>query len=236
MEKYELNEELHIEGAEYLGSDYGYDVYNIKTFEAAQEFHVAGDEHAPAGNAWAQSAEKFDQYITNSTSGQKIIFFAAENTKAVHLGVLTHASGRLSIQPAAATITCNCSFEAAQTGSNFGSTVAASAVFPLYLIPDFSATNASNENGIITASSDRTEIVGTYCGLVPSSQLNTNSEISLEGYTKIVNNCFGFYKAAAIKITESIQKVEAQAFTDYSGKILLPYASEESLPEGWDAD
>ena len=63
-----LNEQLNITGAEFIGSDFNIDLYKITTWNAAQEFVKYNDNNVKAGEAWFQNQHTFE--ANNSIYGK----------------------------------------------------------------------------------------------------------------------------------------------------------------------
>lgn len=114
-----LTEAVNIENAVHLGTAHGYDVFDILTYEAAQQFTIEDREHQ-AGAAYTQNESTFNANINDS---QHLYFFARENTNQVYGAVVkgneTHSDVTFVGQNnSSITVRCNFLFENAGENSS----------------------------------------------------------------------------------------------------------------------
>ena len=83
-----LIEAINVPGAELIGTAKGYDLFNIRTYEAAQQFVVENTQNE-AGAAYVQNENTFN---TNINENQQLYFFVMENTNRVYAGVVKSAT------------------------------------------------------------------------------------------------------------------------------------------------
>ena len=128
-----LREAIHVDGAEYIGSAHGYDVFDILTYAAAQEFRIENRDHE-AGAAYTQNESTFNANINDS---QHLYFFALENTNQVYGAIVksdsTHGDVTF-VGQAGEEITIGCNFLYENAGENSSKTYY-NKPLPFFLVP-----------------------------------------------------------------------------------------------------
>ena len=76
-----LLEHITVEGAQFIATGDGVDLFRIDTWAAAQSFVLDSDTNRQAGTVFAQNQNLFDQHITNGAN--KIYFYTTEDTNRV---------------------------------------------------------------------------------------------------------------------------------------------------------
>lgn len=127
-----LVEAINVQDAVHIGTANGYDVFDILSFSAAEQFRVENRDDR-AGSAYVQNEGTFNSNINNS---QHLYFFAEENTNKVYGAIVkstnTHASVTFVGENAEIDIVCNFMFENA--GENSSKTYS-NKPLPFFLIP-----------------------------------------------------------------------------------------------------
>lgn len=141
-----LREAINVEGATYIASANGYDLFDITTYEAAQQF-VNARNNNPAGSDWVQNEAVFNANINDRVH---LYFFANADTNQVQYGVIMgvgirnqhltigyHGNGNIDLST-------NFGVENA---SNHQAAVPADDKVPFYLLPDYSVDEYVDDNG-----------------------------------------------------------------------------------------
>ena len=89
-----LLEHINVEGAQFIATGDGVDLFRIDTWAAAQSFVLDSDTNRQAGTIFAQNQNLFDQHITNGTN--KIYFYTTEDTnRVIHAALYNHNAADL---------------------------------------------------------------------------------------------------------------------------------------------
>ena len=83
LKRRNLFEHIEVQGAEYIGSDIRYDLFLIKTWDAAEQFTANNNT---AGKVFTTDINTFNRYIVNT--GHKLFFFVESDTNHVVSAVL----------------------------------------------------------------------------------------------------------------------------------------------------
>ena len=84
-----LLEHITVEGAQFIATGDGVDLFRIDTWAAAQSFVLDSDTNRQAGTVFAQNQNLFDQHITNGAN--KIYFYTTEDTnRVIHAALYNH--------------------------------------------------------------------------------------------------------------------------------------------------
>ena len=140
-----LHEAINVPGAQHIGTAKGYDLFDITTFEAAQQF-VNASSNALAGTDWVQNASTF-----NSNIGEHLhlYFFVLENTNRVKYGVIkgrgTDDQSLVINTTKNTNITLNVNFSLENTTHDLN--VAGGDPVPLFLLPDIDIEEAVGRDG-----------------------------------------------------------------------------------------
>lgn len=217
--KLKLKEELHVEGLQFLGNAYGFDVYRATTYDGAQAL-VVGNTNQLAGEGFVNSQDTFNAHINEEV---RLYFFVRENTNHVFMGCIS-GQGRhnLVIQETNLNISTNYLFQNI-TGDHV---VLENAIIPLFLIPEF---EYNGHDGIIIQDND---ILGTYAGLIDPQ--NIPEQVELSNINDIKTNAFKHYPVPVVTLGENISHIKSNAFFDYRGTIRCAAESpSDGATEGW---
>ena len=84
-----LLEHITVEGAQFIATGDGVDLFRIDTWAAAQSFVLDSDTNRQAGAVFAQNQNLFDQHITNGAN--KMYFYTTEDTnRVIHAALYNH--------------------------------------------------------------------------------------------------------------------------------------------------
>ena len=219
-----LVEAVQVDGADFIGNANGYDLFQVRTWQAATEFVRAGTEYS-AAECWIHNEATFTQHIDNERV--KFFLLAREDTNEVVMGILTGiGQDSFLVKPFDTRIKLN-NFSIESGTENPAREIPANfvGVAPLFLLPDFSY---SGENGM---SIEDGVLTGTYAGLVEA----VPQAITIpDNVTTIKTNAFTNFPAATVTIGTQVVNMEPNAFRDFGGHIEVEF---ESLEEaGWPAD
>jgi len=131
-----LIEAINVPGAEHIGTAWGYDVFDIRTYEAAQQF-VVENTTSEAGDAYTQNEQTFN---ANINENQRLYFFVESNTNHVYSGAVKSDTTQSSISIYGE----NCDL---QLNVNFlfeVNTRNKRKIFPFFLIPNIHVDNATD--------------------------------------------------------------------------------------------
>lgn len=219
-----LIEAINVPGAELIGTAKGYDLFNIRTYEAAQQFVVENTRNE-AGAAYVQNENTFN---TNINENQQLYFFVMENTNHVYAGVVKSATTNSDIDIAGqngnTTIHANFLFEANHTTT-------LSRNLPLFLIPGIVIAN--RQENLIVENGDT--LVAVLPQLTPEAIINldlTTSEI-----THINHNAFSFNQAInTLILGDNIISLGSGNVFDNVEHIIITWREKPAdWPENWSA-
>ena len=221
FKKNKLTEDLHIDGATFIGSAYGFDVYDVKTWAAAEQFALSevssrdGADISTAGTAFLRSEQIFNRHINETI---KLYLFVEEGTNKTHLAAIRHDNqahirfaGKFEI------IIPTYLFETVAGAEKETAICDIDKVYPLYLLPEH---DYNGHDGLII---DDRIVKGTYNGLVDPN--NIPEEVKLTDIIKIKASAFEGYIVPNVVIEDTVRKIERNAFYNYTGAIKC--ASEE---------
>ena len=172
-----INEAINIPGAELIGTAKGYDLFDMRTYAAAQQF-VVETTNTPAGAAYAQNEATFNQNINEA---QHLYFFVESETNHVYAGAVksnnTHSDVTIKGNNAEISIHVNFLFEINGRNKN--------KIFPLFLIPNINVSDAVG-NLIIRD----TMLEAVLPQLTPDESISL--DLSATSITSIDNYAFSF--------------------------------------------
>jgi len=215
-----LTEAINVQGADLIGTAKGYDLFDIRTYEAAQQF-VVENTNIPAGTAYVHNEATFNGNIDEN---QRLYFFVESNTNKVYAGVVKgpNTNSNISIpgERGSINIEVNFLFET-------NTISAAKRIFPFFLIPGIRVDDAV-DNLIIK---DNT-LLAVLPQLTPLEQIDLDLT-SFNNITKIDKDAF-YYRMDVNTLTlgENIQNVPNSAF-DAVQNIVITWIEK---PEGWSDD
>lgn len=203
-----INEELHVDGLDFLGSAYGYELYDARTYEGAQALTV-GATNQRAGEGWTRDAGTF---AANINDRLHLYLFVIENTNHAIMGCLNQGQNSLQIEINRTRYNLenvNYIFQDVNGEAKIGGDV----ILPLFLLPHFTYTNG--EKGLIFSAES---IVANYKGLLNPQQI-PEEEVIPEGINRIRENAFSGYPVPSVTIDNPNINIQANAFADYTGTI-----------------
>lgn len=228
-----LTEELHIDGLNFLGNAYGYDVYDVKTWAAAQSLVTNDDSETPAGQAYTSTEDIFNRNI-----GERLhlYVFVYENTNKVRLASINQNSGILNVKDKCSIQILNYSFEGrtAEGQSSTTNTLENNEIIPFFLLPD---VEYKGFNGLIFNDS-KTAVIGTYNGFIDPSNVPTEVVIPEPINSIAKPNAFKDFAIRNVIIENYIQSIVANAFKGYTGTIRCAVEEPEEAPwaDNWNGD
>ena len=226
-----LTEAVNIENAIHIGTAHGYDVFDILTYEAAQQFTIEDRDHQ-AGAAYTQNESTFNSNINES---QHLYFFARENTSQVYGAVVksnnTHSDVTfVGSNNASVTIRCNFLYENA--GENSSKTYY-NKPLPFFLVPGANFEGQCPEidclyieDGVLSAA------------LLHFADIPTNELLTLDNMprriTSIAADAFNYgLEVDVIKLDEHIEALPAHCMDKVHNRILVTMLE---IPFHWDPE
>ena len=222
-----LNEAIQVDGAIFIDSAKGFDLFDITTWAAAQEFENDSD-NVFAGESYVQSETTFNDNINEH---QHLYFFVRENTNKVVAAVVkgSNTSSRIGIKNLSSSLIIHTNYQL-ENCDNHQSEISDLNI-PLYLIPGathkYSNMEVDPANGIAISDGDLQAVVGCLCR---SSELN---ELNLEHCRRVVKNAFTWGVSIGDIILSPETEIPNKALRDTTGRIKVK-AFEK--PENWPAD
>ena len=127
-----LLEAINIENAQFIGSSKGFDLFDIITWDAAEQFVVENTQNN-AAQTYVNDRQTFENNINES---QHLYFFARENTNQVFGAAVKSNSTSSNVTfknngSNSVSVRCNFLFESALRENSLASDL----ILPLYLIP-----------------------------------------------------------------------------------------------------
>lgn len=218
-----LLEAVNIPDAQFIGSHHGFDLFDVRTYEAAQAFET--ENHQPAGAAYTQSEQTFNSNINDNL---RLYFFTREDTNVVVAGVIKSDTTRSTITfegHDGANIALECNFEYESVNRN-NNVIPVDLKLPLFLIPQVSVQDDFNDGLII--------INHEIKALLP--HLSENTEIDLvvpEFVTSIASNAFN-YGLPVGNITIDITHTSQMSPYAMNGVTQNIFVNAFEKPEDWD--
>lgn len=220
----QLKEELHIEGADFLGNAFGFDVYKINTWNAAQQFvgKTRDEQEKPAGEVWTSREEVFNTHI--GRNNLYLYYFVNENTNNVLAAAINKDNQVLKIVNKDYAIV-GLNYWVKMSGSS--EKIPENIIIPLFLLPNLIYTG---KDGLIFSSDNRI-LYGNYKGLLNPSSLPELVKIP-ESIVTIKSFAFKDYPVANVLVDTNVLEVSPHAFDDYSGIIDIGFENpEEALKD-----
>ena len=223
-----LNEAIQVEGAEYIGSANGYDVFDILTYAAAQQFTVEDREHL-AGAAYTQNEATFNSNINES---QHLYFFARENTNNVYGAIVKSANttGDVTfIGEDNCSITVRCNFMFENAGENSSNTYY-NRPLPFFWIPGASFDGQVPEYDCLCVQGGILKAALIQFADVPQNHLLALDDLP-EVITSIDKDAFNYgLEVDVIKLTDRIHNLPDHCMNKIHNRILV---SMLEIPDDW---
>lgn len=194
-----LKEAVNIENAIHIGTAKGYDLFDILTYDAAQEF-FNGNSTTRAGQVYVQNEMIFN---LNINEHQKLYFFAKENTRNVYAGAvrIPQTSSKITIKSSEGEVELytNFLFESHSQGG----------IIPLFLIPNIEVDNAIG-NLII-----KDNVLEAVLPQLTADDVITDLDLTkFPQITAIKKGAFDFMPIINLKIGENVKTVPENAFSN----------------------
>lgn len=227
-----LVEAINVPEAVHIGTAHGYDVFDILSFSAAQQFRVENRDDR-AGSAYTQNENVFNANINDS---QHLYFFAEENTNKVYGAAVKGNNTRSNVtfigeQGTSINILCNFMFENA--GENSSKTYY-DRPLPFFLIPGASFEGQSEDISCFYVDNLGT-LIAALAQFYESEQdeLLVLDNMSIEVIT-ISSKAFDFgVEVDVIKLGDHIQVLPAHCMDKVHNRILVTALE---APSNWDPD
>lgn len=194
-----LKEAVNIENAIHIGTAKGYDLFDILTYDAAQEFFNR-DSATRAGQAYLRDESSFNHNINEH---QKLYFFAKENTRNVYAGAVSvpQPSSKITIKSSEGEVELytNFLFQSQPQGE----------IIPLFLIPNIKVDGAI-DNLII-----RNTVLEAVLPQLTAEDMITDLDLTkFPQITTIKKGAFDFMPIINLKIGENVKNVPENAFSN----------------------
>ena len=213
FKKDKLTEDLHIDGATFLGTAYGFDVYRILTWDAAEQFEPVeaveyeGTRYETAGRIFIRSRNTFEGNINEQV---RFYLFALEGSNKVAWGALSlNQKCQINLSNKNFSFTLN-NYVLQSSNIVEGDTVNLDSDLPLFLLPDI---QYNGHNGVII---NNDTVLGTFNGLVDAEHAPAEVRINAQ---KIKTNAFAGYVVPTVIIERDVKQIESNAFNGYAGQI-----------------
>ena len=229
----QLKEELHIEGAEFLGNAFGFDFYKISTWNAAQQFtgKTREEEVKPAGEIWTNSEDVFNAHI--GRNNLYLYFFVTENTNSVLAACINNINGDEQVIKFADKdyVISKVNYCLQMSGSS--AKIPSNITLPLFLLPDL---RYKGKDGLILSNDERT-IYGNYKGLLNPASLPELVKVP-ETVRTINSYAFKDYPVGNVLVDTNVIQVRSHAFDDYNGIIDIGFENPEDAlnRQSWASD
>lgn len=246
MQKINLKENLNIKGLEFIGSDYGMDLYKINSFDAGMQLKNAYPEHEDDVFLFALVEEeqkdtldtikaRFNTYFSEGKQ-YSIYAFTDSGTNKVRLFAMNAPVNRktnlITFNPPNQRFTVkfnNYILDETNYGSNYNEMrLHYAKCYPLYLLPNL---NLDINSPFIVNSLNQHSIVAFYPSLFGeiSSEINFPNDNSLTAIeSNVLKTVINTYpnKRFIINIPKNIKSIESNAFDGFKGLIQLSIKKE----------
>lgn len=217
-----LKEAVNIENAIHIGTAKGYDLFDILTYEAAQEF-FNGNSDTRAGQVYVRDETTFN---SNINEHQKLYFFARENTRDVYAGavIISQASSRITIKSGEG-ITVKSGEGGVELHTNFLFQYHPhKGIIPLFLIPKIEVDGAIG-NLII-----RNNVLEAVLPQLTDEDIIADLDLTkFPQISAIKKGAFDFMPIINLKIGEDVKTVPENAFSNVQS-IIVDWIEK---PSGW---
>ena len=229
-----LTEAVNIENAVHLGTAHGYDVFDILTYEAAQQFTIEDRDHQ-AGAAYTQNESTFNANINES---QHLYFFAKENTNKVY-GAAVKGNGTHSdvtfVGQNNSSITIRCNFLFENAGENSSKTYYDKPL-PFFWIPGASFEGQTPFSEDSTEGCLYVEDGVLAAALIQFADAPLGEHIPLDNMPRRINSlssdAFNYgVEVDVIKLDERFEALPAHCMDKVHGRILVTMSE---APFHWD--
>lgn len=206
-----LSEAIQVQGANLIGTAKGYDVFDIITYEAAQQFVIEDTQNA-AGNAYISGGEA--SFNANINDTQHLYFFVQEDTNRVYGAVVksanTTGSYTFKSRASGAEVNAHGNFMYENAGEN-SCTFYSDRPLPLFLIPNLSVNNVNNKGLYI----DHNVLLANLPQLTAEAVINIDTGEEQPQILEIANKACSFgLPIDSIIIKSNVTSVGKNSMTD----------------------
>ena len=231
-----LLEHINVEGAQFIATGNGVDLFRIDTWAAAQSFVLDSDTNRQAGSIFAQNQTLFDQHITNGSN--KIYFYTTENTnRVIHAALYNHnATDLITLSNGQQYRIRNYSLEGLPRREMPDELLTADT---LEWLPDITVTPVQTNNAEETPD---TEITGEVADVETPANNTTPEDNTNDGSTadtnttpnpenNVANNNASFSADLKIKVVKGEGVVVGVRRKEYpNGALVIPEYTENGIP------
>lgn len=218
-----LTEAINIQGAELIGTAKGYDLFDMRTYAAAEQF-VIENTTTRAGQVYIQNEQTFNQHINER---QRLYFFVESDTNHVFGAAISGSNNYSDItirgnHNASITLRANFMFEA-------NGRQAQNIIFPFCLIPNVQFNNARNSL-IINEN--------TLVAVLPQLEPSMSIDLDLNNYPDITHigvNAFNFNQhISSLTLSDNIVRLDSNVMFDAVDNIIIPWSEKpDQWPDDW---
>lgn len=236
LKRRNLFEHFEVQGAEYIDSDIRYDLFLIKTWDAAEQFTANNNT---AGKVFTTDINTFNRYIVNNTQN-KLFFFVESDTNHVVSAVLKDGSNHNFSYSEDINFKVNFEYENEQGIGVYNENLK----LPFYLIPGLTYGEYNNNLGLIIQNNCLLQLNQYFAN--PSNR-SIQELVIPDTVLKIQSNAFNEktsdeYNINFIIIPDSVETVEKnavrQSFIENHSELegICSEISDVDIPEGWAED
>ena len=230
-----LFEHIEVQGAEYIDSDIRYDLFLIKTWDAAEQFTANNNT---AGKVFTTDINTFNRYIVNTRN--ELFFFVESDTNHVVSAVLKDGNNHNFSYSEGITFKVNFEYENEQGRGIYNENLK----LPFYLIPGLTYGEYNNNLGLIIENNCLLQLNKYFAN--PSNR-DIEELVIPDIVLKIKSNAFNVktsdeYNINFIIIPDSVEIIEKNAFTESfienhsELEDICSEISEFDIPDGWSED
>lgn len=219
---------IQVTNANHLGSAKGYDLFDITTYEAAQQF-INADNDTPAGAHFTQNEATFNQHIGPN---MHLYFFVEDNTNRVKYAVIkanNQGYSEITIKGRRrAQITIRVNFNLENTSTH--ASIKFEDNIPLFLLPNIRIEEPITANGAYFSDDALVAVLPQFC---------TRDEIDVLDFParihEIRENAFQFGQPIRIVVfSDNITTLPANVISpDIQGVGIVPLETPASWSDGW---
>ena len=227
-----FTEAIHVEGADFIGTAKGYDLFDILTYDAAQQF-VNASSNASAGADYTQNASTFN---SNVNQNLHLYFFVAENTNRVRYAVIkgrgTDNQSLVIFNMNGGNVDLTVNFAVENTDHQ--SIIAADDTVPLFLLPNIDIEEAVGRDGCYFSDDRLVAVLPQFCD-VDSLQID-----HLPNHIRFINDDAFYYgqEISWLSLSGNIENLGANVISNkvHEIHVIRMLEAPESWNSNWNAD
>lgn len=228
-----LREAIEVEGATFIGNAHGYDLFQITTWAAAQQFILHSNRDRQAGAVHFQNTGAFTANIVGNV---KAYFFAVEDTNEVVLAVIMGAGSIsnltiISSNAADSHIRVPVNFQTETNSLRADELPAALNTIPLFLLPEYQATNVNEEGSLILNGNNLVALLGCftpYLDYLSLELVDNIREISPKAF------CYGV-SVQTIIIPNTVERMSPEALAGVANIKVRASSAKAGWQANWNA-